>query len=110
MELLNTDPQICLVELVRDIPAQRTELSPLLNGRVEETQPEQQLLKGGRLLTRVEELHVADRIGQVGSGQVGFETLGRLVRHLDAVLEDWDREGRRGVTCQPQPKVGILSI
>ena len=85
-KLLNTDTQICLVKLVGDVPAERTELSPLLDCGVEETQTEQQLLERSRLLTRVEELRITDRISQIGSDQVHFETLGWFVCHFHTVL------------------------
>eukprot|EP00983_Pelagomonas_calceolata_P008822 286699-Pelagomonas_calceolata.AAC.3 len=37
--------------------------------------------------------------------QVGLKALGRLQRHLDAVLQDGDREVGAGHGRQPQPEV-----
>ena len=45
MELLHTDSQVSLVELVGDVPPQRTELTPFLHKGVEIRQTEQHLLK-----------------------------------------------------------------
>ena len=46
VELADGDTQVRLVELVRDVPADRSERSALLDDGVEETQPVQQLLEG----------------------------------------------------------------
>ena len=43
LELLYTDTQVSLVELVRNVPPESTELPSLLDKSVEETQREQQL-------------------------------------------------------------------
>ena len=40
--LANAYPKVGLVELIRNIPTQRTKIPPLLNERMEETQTEQQ--------------------------------------------------------------------
>ena len=45
VKLSDTDSQICLVKLIRNIPAERTKLSPLLHQSVEETQTVQHLLQ-----------------------------------------------------------------
>ena len=45
LELPDGDPQVRLVELVGDVPAQRAELAPLLHQGVEEAKAEQQLLE-----------------------------------------------------------------
>ena len=39
-------PQVRFVESIRNVPAEWTELSPLLDKSVEETQTEEQLLEG----------------------------------------------------------------
>lgn len=46
MQLLYGNPQICLVELVRNVPAERPELFPLLHQRVEETEAKYQPSEG----------------------------------------------------------------
>ena len=46
MELSDGDTQVGLVELVRDVPADRAEGSALLDDGVEETQTVQHLLEG----------------------------------------------------------------
>lgn len=45
MELLDRDPQVGLIELIRNVPAHGTKLLPLLDQRVEEAQAIQQPLK-----------------------------------------------------------------
>ena len=44
LQLPHTDPQVRLIEAIRNVPAKRPKLAPLLNQCVEETQPKQQLL------------------------------------------------------------------
>lgn len=44
------------------------------------------------LLASIEELHVTDGIIDVGSHEVGLQSLGWLVGHLDTVLQHRDRE------------------
>ena len=44
LQLPDTDPQVSLVVLVRDVPAQGTKLAPLLHQSMEETQPKEQPL------------------------------------------------------------------
>ena len=46
MELLGGDSEICLIELVRDVPADGSKLTTLLDKGVEEAQPIQHLLEG----------------------------------------------------------------
>lgn len=43
-QLTDTDPEICLIELVWDVPTQRTKLPPLLDQCMEEAQAVQQFL------------------------------------------------------------------
>ena len=57
-----------------------------------------------------EELGVVDGIGQVGADDVEAQTLGRLVRHLHAVLQDRHRKLVRRVTRQPQPEVRVTRV
>ena len=46
VELADGNTQVGLIELVRDVPADRSESSTLLDNGVEETQSVQQLLEG----------------------------------------------------------------
>lgn len=70
VKLSDTDPQIRLIKLVTDVPAERTELAPLLNHGVEEAQRKQQLLEVFRLFVAFEPLEVVDRIAVVWTGNV----------------------------------------
>lgn len=82
---------------------QRSKVPPLLHQRVEEGEAKEQLLPDGLLAGAVEEGGVRDGVAQVGAQQVGAQPLGRLVSHLQAVLQDADRELVRWVARQPQP-------
>ena len=44
LQLRDADAEVGLVELVRDVPAERAERAPLLHQTVEEAQAEQQTL------------------------------------------------------------------
>ena len=50
-----------------------------------------------RLLAACKELLVGDGVAEVGSNDVGFEALGRLVGHLDAVLQHRNGEVLTGI-------------
>ena len=107
--LFHADPQVRLVELVWDVPAQSSELPPLLHHGVEETEPKEELPPGlwlgevrgrsegggkGRLAEEVptssladlvatfKEIGVRDGIIEVGAKEVGPHSLRRLVGHL----------------------------
>lgn len=45
VQLLHADPQVGLIELVRNVPTQWTKFPPLLDQGVEETETVQQLLE-----------------------------------------------------------------
>mmetsp|Transcript_22137 Transcript_22137/g.48342 ORF Transcript_22137/g.48342 Transcript_22137/m.48342 type:complete len:214 (+) Transcript_22137:1762-2403(+) len=107
LELPHADAQVILVELIRNVPANRAELAPLLHDGVEEGQAEQQLAELLVLHAALKELGVADGVRGVGAQQTGTQALGRLVCHLDTVLEDGDGEDGAGVGGQPQPEVAI---
>ena len=68
MQLSHADAQVCLVELVRIVPAERAELAPLLYVGVEETEPVEHALPGAFLAARREELGVRNRVTQVRPG------------------------------------------
>ena len=68
VKLSHADTQVCLVELVRVVPAERAELAPFLHVGVEETEPVEHALPGTLLAARREELGVRDRVTQVRPG------------------------------------------
>lgn len=70
VELSNADTQVRFVELVPNVPAQGTELSPLLHHRMEEAESKQELLERLRLLVAFEPLRVVDGIALVRTGNV----------------------------------------
>lgn len=74
------------------LPTQRSKVPPLLDQCVEEGEAKEQLLPDGLLAGAVEEGGVRNRVAQVGAQQVGAQPFGRLVGHLQAVLQDADRE------------------
>ena len=59
----------------------------------------------GLVLVALEELLAGDGVGEVGAGEVGLESLGGLVGHLDAVLEDGSGELVGGVGGEPESEV-----
>ena len=67
LQLSSTDSQVWLIELVGNIPAQRTKLSPLLHQGMEETKTKQQLLEHMRFTTALKEFRIWDGIVEVGS-------------------------------------------
>ena len=75
--------EVAVGEVVPDVPAERTKLTPVLDHRVEEADGEQEPLVARRVLALV---HVLIRDAGVGTNQVSLETLRWLERHLDAVL------------------------
>mmetsp|Transcript_5662 Transcript_5662/g.19199 ORF Transcript_5662/g.19199 Transcript_5662/m.19199 type:complete len:711 (+) Transcript_5662:204-2336(+) len=106
-QLPHGDLQVGVGELVLDIPAQGPELDALLHEGVEEAQPEEQLVELLRPLPRaVEELRVVDGVVEVRLHDVCAEPLGRLVGHLDSVLQHGDGEVRARVRGEPQAEVG----
>eukprot|EP00964_Phaeocystis_antarctica_P055484 scaffold32640_cov63-Phaeocystis_antarctica.AAC.2 len=108
LRLAHADAQVGRVELVLDVPTNGPVLAPLLDDGVEEAQPVDELLEGPRVLAAavVEKVHVVDRVGEEGAEQVGAQPLGRLVGHLDAVLQDGHGELVRGPRGEPQPELG----
>mmetsp|Transcript_125484 Transcript_125484/g.363038 ORF Transcript_125484/g.363038 Transcript_125484/m.363038 type:complete len:436 (+) Transcript_125484:689-1996(+) len=89
-QLVRADLAVGLRELVRDVPAQRSEVASLLDEAMEEEQAEQHLAEcmlASFVLGAgfVEPLLVQAR---VCAQQIGLQTLWWLHRHLHAVLED----------------------
>ena len=54
--------------------------------------PKEQLLELRRACTPVEEAGVVDRVAEETAKQVGSQALGRVISHLDAILENRDGE------------------
>ena len=85
--------QIRVIEGICDVPAERSELTSLLDDSVEEGHTEDHLSIDGLFLAVVEP---GVRYFGVTSLKVGFDTSGRLRGQLDTVLEDRDREELNG--------------
>lgn len=96
--------QIRVIEGICNIPAERSELTSLLDDSVEEGHTEDHLSVDGLFLAVVEP---GVRDFSVASLQVGFDTSGRLRGQLNTVLEDRDREEFNGCRSQEQSEVGV---
>ena len=107
LQLPSADGQILVRELVRDVPANRAELPPVLNRGVEQAEPEQKPPVLLRLLAVVELLvvHVHVRPEQVVP-QPGR----RFERHFHPVLQDRNREVAGGHACEPEPEVPVHAV
>ena len=82
--LLHANSEVRFIELVGDIPPQSAKFPPLLHNGVEETDAKEQLLPGSGLVATLEEGRVRDGIVEIGAKEIGTETLGRLIGHLDS--------------------------
>ena len=101
LQLLYRNEVIRIVEPVRDVPADRPEVPPLLDDGVEERDGEEETSEDPRLLVAaLVEFRVADGIVRVAPDQVLDETRRRFIRHLDTVLEDRHRELTIGIYLQ----------
>lgn len=80
--LLHADSEVRLVELVRDVPPEWSELSSLLHHGVEETQAIEELAPWLGLVAALEEVRVRDGIIQIGAEDVGTHALWRLICHF----------------------------
>mmetsp|Transcript_8761 Transcript_8761/g.28873 ORF Transcript_8761/g.28873 Transcript_8761/m.28873 type:complete len:812 (+) Transcript_8761:355-2790(+) len=96
--------KVRVVKVVRDVPTEVAKLAPVDEERVEPAHREEQLL----VLVRLCALREA-RLGKVldEPRHIGLEPLGRLRGHLDAALEDADREGRVRRRGEPQAEGGV---
>mmetsp|Transcript_98393 Transcript_98393/g.212145 ORF Transcript_98393/g.212145 Transcript_98393/m.212145 type:complete len:1113 (+) Transcript_98393:229-3567(+) len=103
-QLLARDLAVRLREAVHDVPAHRAEAAALQDEAVEEAEPEEHLLELKRLVAAVEPLVVE---AEVGAEERLLQALRRLDRHLDAHLQDGDRELRRGAGGKPKPEVRV---
>mmetsp|Transcript_14881 Transcript_14881/g.35930 ORF Transcript_14881/g.35930 Transcript_14881/m.35930 type:complete len:525 (+) Transcript_14881:305-1879(+) len=106
-QLPQGDLQIRVVEPVRDVPAQGSELLALLHKGVEERQAHEQLLELAGAAASLEEVGVVDGVVEEALHHVGAHALGRLVGHLDAVLEHRHGEVLGRVRREPQPERGV---
>lgn len=86
--MLHGDLEVAIVESVRDVPAERSELSSLLNQRMEKAQAKEQFSELSGFCAFIEELAVRDRVHQVGTNQIVRKSLGWLISHLNSVLQD----------------------
>jgi len=77
---------------------------------VEEAKTEEQLAELLGLCSAIEEFGVRDRINEEGVLQVGLETLGCFVGHLDTILEHGDWEVVRGVGSQPETEISVADL
>ena len=107
LDLALAHVEVAVGEVVPDVPTQRAKLAPVLDHGVEEADGEQQPLVARRVLALV---HVLIRDSGVRSDQVGFQTLRGLERHLDAVLQDRDRERGRRHGGEPEPEVRVHGL
>jgi len=102
LQLPLADRKVLVGKLIGDVPANRAELSPVLDYSVEEAETEEQLLENLRFLAVVE-LYVAEVL--IASEHVRAQPRGRLDGHLDAVLQHGDREIVGGHAGQPEAEV-----
>ena len=84
---------------------ERTELAPLLHDRMEECQPEEQLLPF--IWLRLDVLKVSLRHCRPCADQIGSYALWRLEGELARSLQDRHREVLRGHRRKPQPEVVV---
>ena len=131
VNLAHADGKIRVIELVRNIPAQRAELTPLLHQRVEKAHTKQKFAEWLQetivsiskettknkknathlfLLASCEERRVRNGVKHVRARDVGFEALGRLIGQLNARLQHSYREMRRRVARQPQTEIRVCFV
>mmetsp|Transcript_66951 Transcript_66951/g.173574 ORF Transcript_66951/g.173574 Transcript_66951/m.173574 type:complete len:333 (+) Transcript_66951:1144-2142(+) len=86
--------------LVGDVPTDGAELAALQDHRVEEGEAKEQFF----VLSGLLRAGLVDVLADVleGTAEVGAQALRRLVRDLDAVLEDWHGEQGRGHAREPE--------
>ena len=80
---------------------------PCLHNGVEDRQAKQQLLEGSLVGAPIEEVRAGEGVREVGAQQTRFQSLRRLIRHLDSVFQDGDGEDGGGVAGEPQPEVPV---
>lgn len=80
--LLHADSKVGLIEFIRNIPPKRSELASLLNNGMEEAETKQQFPPLMWLVATLEEVGVRNGIIEVGTEEIGTETLGWFISHL----------------------------
>merc|ERR1719238_288747 len=103
-ELLPGNIVVGLRESVRDIPANCTKLPPVEDERMEEAEPEEELLEFFRPRAALEPVFLE---AEVSADQGAAQTLRRFDRELDADLQSRDRERRRGHSSKPKAEEGM---
>jgi hypothetical protein len=106
-QLALADAHVALIEVIGPVPAQRPIALALLDDCMEEGQAKEQLAEGSRLVSAAQDL-IIELVE--GVPQVGLEALGGLIGHLDAALQDADREGGRGHAGEPPPEVPVQLV
>ena len=100
-QLTQRDFQIRIVEAVRDVPTERSEVLALLDEGVEEGETHEELLPLRRSRASVEKVAIGDGIVGERLHHVRAQPLGRLVGHLDAVLQHRHGEVRGRIRGEP---------
>ena len=80
--LSHANPKVRLVELVRNVPTKSTKFPSLLYEGVKETESEEKLPPGIRLVAVTKKVWIGDGIIEVGAKEVSPKTFGRLVGHF----------------------------
>ena len=101
LQLAHRDAQVGLVELVRDVPAERAVLAPLLQPRVQEAEDEELRAQRVLLAAPAEELGVGDRVGEVRAEDVGAQALGGS---LVILTPFWRTSTGKAATGRGEPK------
>ena len=88
--LFHADPEVTLIKLIWNVPAQWSKFSPLLNQSVKEAQPKQKLPPWLSFIATFKELWVWDGVIEVGAQEVGTQPFRRLIRHLHSYIQEND--------------------
>lgn len=107
LKLATTDEQVFISERIGNVPANRTELSSILDDSMEEAESKEHLLVNFWLCAFIEILCCQSVISLK---DVRPETRGRFKSHLDGVLQDGHREVRVWHTSQPKTEVTMLCV
>lgn len=97
------------VEIVAFL-TQRSKVPPLLHQSMEEGETEQEFLPDDLFLGAAEEVRISNGVTQVRAQQIGSDSFGRLIGHLQSILQDADRELVRWVACQPQSEEESMNM
>ena len=80
--LSHADPEVTLIELIWNVPAEGPKLPPLLHQSMEETEPKEQLSPDPGFVAPLEECWVRNWVVEVRAEQIGSQTLRRLIGHF----------------------------